>query len=65
MEDVEIIVTENQADTYSFLQANFLPCPKGFTCSSSNSGVRSRRIKHQFQHSGPVIKCEFTVSYIW
>ncbi|KAH8877398.1 Vacuolar protein sorting-associated protein 13B [Schistosoma japonicum] len=37
-----------------------LPCPKGFTCSSSNSGVRSRRIKHQFQHSGPVIKCEFT-----
>ncbi|CAH8564024.1 unnamed protein product [Schistosoma rodhaini] len=37
-----------------------LPCPKGFVCSSSNSSVRSRRVKSHFQHSGPGIKCEFT-----
>ncbi|CAH8543880.1 unnamed protein product [Heterobilharzia americana] len=37
-----------------------LPCPEGFSCSSSNSGIRSRRVKRHFHHSVPAIKCEFT-----
>ncbi|VDP88776.1 unnamed protein product [Schistosoma mattheei] len=41
-----------------------LPCPKGFACSSSNSSVRSRCVTPHSQHSGPGIKCEFTVSYV-
>ncbi|CAH8504096.1 unnamed protein product [Schistosoma turkestanicum] len=37
-----------------------LPYPKGFTCSSSTSGVRrSHNVKRHFQHSRPGIKCEF------
>ncbi|CAH8850667.1 unnamed protein product [Trichobilharzia szidati] len=37
-----------------------LPSPRGFSCPSSNSGIRSRRSKRQFHHSMPAIKFELT-----